>query len=99
MTRERTVTQKVGDWNTAFEATREAITPAGLRNLIDRLASFPVNDATDAAAYASLVQSSMSVARIVAANDRAAAISAAMLTQSGVSRPVIGDTIEEGLDT
>jgi hypothetical protein len=35
------------------------------------------------------IQLGVQVSKIVAANDRAAAIAAAMLVQSGVSRPVI----------
>lgn len=88
MTRNRTPQEKVGDWNEAYEPIRDAITPDPMRQMITNMTSVPM-EGVEVAAYASLVQSSIHLARIVAANDRAAAIAAAMLTAAGVSRPVI----------
>lgn len=88
MPQPRTVEQKVGDASVAFTALRDEITPPPFRNLINEMTSYPVTEGTDMVAYASLVQASMGIARIIAANDRAALIAAAMLTQSGgVTRP------------
>jgi hypothetical protein len=95
MPRLRTTEDKVSDWYTVFGAVRDELTPAPFRGLIDKMTNFPVAEGTDAAAYASLVQSSMGIARLISANDRAAAVVAAMLTQSGVSRPQL-DVIEGG---
>lgn len=83
MTLHRSNEQKVADTATVFNALRDEITPAPFRNLINKMVEFPVTEGTDMAAYASLVQASMSIARIVAANDRQALLAAAIITQSG----------------
>ena len=90
MPRPRTTTEKVADTVVAFTVLRDEVTPQPMRDLINGMTNIPMEGA-DAAAYASLVQSSIHLARIVCANDRAAIIAAAMLTQSGVSRPIIGE--------
>jgi hypothetical protein len=92
----RTVEQKVGDTAAAFNALSADITPEPLRWMVTDLTSVDITETTDVAAYASLVQSSIHVARIVAANDRAAMLAAAMITQSGVARPVV--TTEGDID-
>lgn len=100
MSTTRTVQEKTGDWYGAFVDIRAAITPDAFRGLIDFLGSYKVDEngkdaegkPVDVVAYASLVQASIHLARIVSANDRAAAIAAAMLTQSGISRPIIEET-------
>lgn len=90
----RTVQQKVGDWAGAYRDIRDAVTPEPLRQLITDMTSMKLGDDPTielVSAYSTLVQGSIHLVRIVAANDRAAAIAAAMLTQSGVSRPIIED--------
>lgn len=94
MAQTRTVEQKVGDALEVFNALRAELTPEPMRALVTKMTSIPMGENTDVAAYASLVQASLHIARVVAANDRFAMIAAAMLTQSGVSRPIIVD--EEG---
>jgi len=93
----RTVQQKIGDTHTAFEALREVLTPDPMRALIGRMSEIGSNpdEKVDIAAYASLVNGSLALARIVAANDRAAMLAAAMITQTGVSRPVFNTESEE----
>ena len=90
MARERTVIEKVGDWKAAYDMIRDEITPAGLRQMMAVVATPPA-DGSDVQQYIGMVQASLSMARIVTANDRMAAVTAAMLTQSGVSRPIIAD--------
>ena len=86
---QRTVEQKVGDTVAAYNALRDEVTPTPMRSLINKMAEVPMGPDSDVAAYASLVQASLALARVVAANDRAAMIAAAMITQSGVSRPLV----------
>lgn len=86
----RPLTEKVGAWKQAYDAIREEITPPAMRTMLQNMtAANPAAEVGDIQAYAALVQASITLARLVSANDRAAAIAAAMLTQSGVSRPVI----------
>lgn len=99
--RNRTLDEKLTDYDIAFAHVQQTIVPDGLREAITAIGSIPVptgNPASDGdafAAYASLVQSTLHLARLVAAGDRAAAVVAAMLTQSGVARPTL-DVIEGG---
>jgi hypothetical protein len=93
MTATRSVPQRLGDWSEAFDFTRQAITPVEFRTMLAAMLKPAGEDVGDVQAYAVLVQASMTLARLVSANDRTAAIVAAMLTQSGVSRPTI---TEEG---
>lgn len=71
----RSVESKVGDWLTAYTAIRDELTPEAFRVL---------------AALAQGTQDVQSInigimaARVVFANDRAAATVAALLTQSGI---------------
>lgn len=94
MPRPRTTGEKIADTVTAFNVLRDEVTPQPMRDLINGMTSIPTEGA-DAAAYASLVQSSIHLARIVSANDRAAMMAAAIITQSGVSRPTL-DVIDGG---
>ncbi len=82
MTTNRTVEERVGDWQRAFNAIREEVTPPVMRNLMANLQG--VENTNDLGTYVGL-------ARLVMANDRMSALVAAMLTQAGVSRPVIED--------
>jgi hypothetical protein len=80
MAQGKPVTEKVGDWYQAFEAIRMELTPQSMRSIVDVL-----KGAGDPGSLASMERA----ARMIAANDRAAAIAAAIITQSGVSRPVL----------
>lgn len=79
MTRPLLPLEKVGLWDTAFEAIRQTITPPIMRKILDEM-----NEVEGIAQ----LQSYMSLARNVMANDRTAAIVAAMLVGSGV-RPIV----------
>ena len=94
MSRERTVPEKVGDWKMAFDAIREQMTPPPILEMRDQLLKVPT-DTLEVGAYAQLVSASLGIAKLVSANDRAAGVIAAMLTQSGVSRPQL-DVIDGG---
>lgn len=84
----RSVPAKVGDWLTAYNAIREEITPPAMRVMLSHL-SIPENASPEPGDYVKVVQASIALARLVCANDRAASVVAAMLTQSGVSRPTV----------
>lgn len=80
MGRPQTVIEKVGAWDTAFSAIRESLTPPITRQVLAEM-----QGVTDIGS----LQAAERLARIVSANDRTAAIVAAMLTSSGIQRPVI----------
>jgi hypothetical protein len=84
MTTNRTTEDKVADWLTAYRAIQYELTPQGFRALTAMAA--PVEGA---AFDPALVHLGIDVSRIVFANDRTASITAAMLTQSGISRPIV----------
>jgi hypothetical protein len=77
-----TVTEKLGAWAQAFEAIERSLTPPGMREMAE-LAQ-PQGAPNEIAL-------GVEMARIVHRNGRTAAIAAAMLVQSGVSRPIIDD--------
>lgn len=104
MTVNRTVEEKVGDILKAYNAISAELTEPTLRHLsqqvidvgallLESIAQDPTGPSADQSLrqYASLVQDSVLLSRVVAGNDRSAMIAAAMLVQSGVSRPVIQD--------
>lgn len=70
----RTVIQKVGDWKQAYDMIRDDITPEAFRSL--------TSIAT--AADPQSINIGMTAARVVFANDRAAATIAALITQTGI---------------
>lgn len=79
------VPERVGQWKTAFDAIREELTPPQMRTILSEM--------SEVEGVAQL-QSYMSLARNVMANDRAAATVAAMLVTSGI-RPVPLDGLDE----
>lgn len=97
MTANRTVVEKVGDWKQAYDAIREELTPPQMRLMLGHLTAPTPMDGDDVAAvqaYVQVVRASLDLSRVITANDRAAAVTAAMLTQAGVSRPIFGDDAE-----
>jgi len=76
----RTVQEKVGDWYAAYEVIREQITPQEFRPMLALMGATDADGITNVQA----VNLGVAVARIVMANDRAAAQVAAMLTTNGV---------------
>lgn len=76
--RERTTVQKVADWFEVYQAIKAELTPQALRELT----------ALASADSVASINVGLGASRITFANDRMAAQVAAMLTQSGVSRPI-----------
>lgn len=74
-----TLEEKVGAWSRTFAVLREDLTPEVMRKM---LASMNTEGPTPTE-----VQAYVALARVVTANDRAAALSAAMLVSGGY-RPV-----------
>ena len=75
MTRAVDVTERVGQWKNAFDAIREELTPAEMRRILAEMSTVSGIEQ---------LQSYMSLARNVMANDRAAATVAAMLVATGI---------------
>lgn len=71
----KTVVQKTGDWYSAFSVIREELTPPPVRSVLSEMRSEPTVEGIGALER---------LARLVAANDRAAALAAAILTAQGV---------------
>lgn len=106
MSQNRTVEQKVGDTARAYQALRDEVSAPELRALFTQtqetantvLASIEPNSEMSAAGalaqYQALVQTALSIGRVLAANDRAALMAAAVITQSGVVRPILEDPTE-----
>lgn len=88
MATHRTNEQKVADVAVVYNALREELTPNVLRLMMQAMTP---QDVTDAQQNLVFLQGSFQLARLISANDRAAMLAAAMLTQSGVARPVIAD--------
>jgi hypothetical protein len=81
VTRPVEVDEKVGQWYTAYEAIRAELTPAPMRTILAEMSE------VDGIAQ---LQSYMSLARNVMANDRAAATVAAMLVATGIKPIAVG---------
>lgn len=81
-----TAEEKVTSWAAVFEALRAEITPPVMRQVLDKMTA---KDPTNIPAYVAL-------ARLVTANDRAAALCAAMLVAAGV-KPVIVEGLADDL--
>lgn len=75
MSRPIDVQERIGHWHEAFEAVRTELTPEGMRTILAEM------NEVDGVAQ---LQSYMSLARNVMANDRAAATVAAMLVATGI---------------
>lgn len=101
MSRDRSVQDKVADWMTAFEAIKAELTPAPLRVMMRQLTEAVPPEGTDdldqVKAYVERVNVATALSRLIFTNDRAASVTAAMLTQSGVSRPQL-DVIDGGAE-
>ena len=90
----RTPRQKAADTITVYEDFRDQLTVAQMRTVLENMTGAQMQataSSGDVQAYAALVQASLSLQRVVCANDRAAMIAAAIVTQSGIVRPIIND--------
>lgn len=98
MANQRTLTEKVEDVKTTFAQFAELLTHPTKRAVLENMTGAQMQAAAgsgDVQAYAALVQASLQLDRVVAANDRAALMAAVLATQSGVSRPSL-DVIDGG---
>lgn len=99
MAQQRTLPEKVEDVKTTYYQFRELLTPEEMRRIHDSMTGAAQQQAAaevgNVQAYADLIQASLSLRRVVSANDRAALIAAVLATQSGVARPQL-DVINEG---
>lgn len=99
--RGQTVEEKVGQWKTAFDAVLAEFDPDGkLAQAYDLLSTKTAGEGQglpelDIAAYTARVNASMALARLQAANVRAAATVAALITQTGIKPAAIdyGDDV------
>lgn len=92
MSNVRTPQQKADDARAVFLLLRDEVTPPIMRELLDSMTNAASQSAAqvgDVQAYAALVQASLQLQRVIAANDRTVMVAAATLTASGVSRPMI----------
>jgi hypothetical protein len=97
MSNVRTPQQKADDARAVFLLLRDEVTPPIMRELLDSMTNAASQSAAqvgDVQAYAALVQASLQLQRVIAANDRTVMVAAAVLTASGVSRPML-DTGDE----
>lgn len=76
------VPERVGHWHQAFEAIRAELTPAAMRTILAEMNE--VQGIEQLGSY-------MTLARNVMANDRTAAVVAAMLVTSGIRPLPMGD--------
>ena len=84
-TRGRSVVEKVGDWKLAFDAIAEELNPPALRAALDAVINTPIpQDQDGLLTYNTRIAASLGLARLVSANDRAAATVAALITQTGI---------------
>jgi hypothetical protein len=92
MAPQRTVNDRIADALIAYNVFREELTPENMRSVLEDMTGAQKQaaaEAGDVTAYAALVQASLSLQRLVFANDRTAMLAAVMATQSGVSRPTL----------
>ena len=81
----RSVMEKVGDWKVAFDAVAAELNPQALRDQLDAVINTPIpQDPEGLLVYTQRMNASMALARLVSANDRAAATVAALITQTGI---------------
>jgi uncharacterized glyoxalase superfamily metalloenzyme YdcJ len=81
MATSRTVEDKVSDWLTAYRGIQAELTPEPFRALTSLAAA---ERDEDGVFNMQTINVGMTAARVVFANDRAAATVAALLTQSGI---------------
>lgn len=83
MTTTRTAEQRYLDWLAVYTKIKADLTPEPFDQL------YKLSEQEPDQQNVISIQLGMQAARITFANDRAAAVTAAMITQSGVSRPII----------
>lgn len=94
--RPKTVEEKVGEWETAYRAVLAELSPAALDEGYNLLVSQKVQGEgegfpeMDIQAYSTRVNAAMNMARLTAANRRAAATVAALLVATGIKPAALG---------
>lgn len=78
------VPERVKNWGDAFEAVRQELTPTEMRTILAEMSE--VEGIAQLGSY-------MQLARNVMANDRTAAVVAAMLVTSGIRPAPLGDDL------
>lgn len=83
--RTQTVEEKVGQWQRAYQAVAAEVSPQALRDQLNAVINTPIpQDPEGMGTYVARMNAAMAMARLVSANDRAAATVAALLVQSGI---------------
>lgn len=96
LTERQQVEAKVGNWDHAFKAIAQTLTPPALRQRFNEVLALPLADDPDnVITYTARMNTAMALGRMVAANDRAAGTIAAMLVATGI-KPV---SVDYGDDT
>jgi hypothetical protein len=91
----KTVEDKVGEWLTAYRAVEAELSPGALSDAYNLLVGTTLQGEgqgfpeLDIQAYAARVNASMGMARLTAANRRAAATVAALLVATGIKPTAI----------
>lgn len=81
----KTVIEKVGDWKIAFDAIAAELNPQALRDQLNSVINTPIpQDPEGMGTYVARMNAAIAMARLVSANDRAAATVAALLTATGI---------------
>lgn len=81
----KTVIEKVGDWKVAFDAIAAELNPQALRDQLNSVINTPIpQDPEGMGTYVARMNAAIAMARLVSANDRAAATVAALLTATGI---------------
>lgn len=90
-TQQRSITDKIADARRVAEAFRDDMTPDKMRDMVAMVTDQQHQAAAEGnvEAYAELVRASIGLMEIMYRNDRAALLAAAIITQSGVVKPVI----------
>jgi hypothetical protein len=80
----------VADWLVVFQAVAEQLNPQALRDQLDAVINTPIpQDPEGIITYTARMNATMALARLVSANDRAAATVAALITQTGIKPAAI----------
>lgn len=91
-----TVEDKVGQWEVAFRAIAASLTNQDIVDRFNELMSIPLPDDPDnVITYTARMNTALALGRMLAANDRAAAYTAALVTQTGI-KPI---SLDAGDDT
>lgn len=81
----RSLDQKVGDWKSAYDAIKVELTPPGWKEELKAHINQELpGDSDVVTAFIARTNATMALARLLAANDRAAGTIAALITQTGI---------------